>query len=599
MASETASWGIIMLPPAYIQQLVAIAAEADAAGHGKKDSIYQRACAELGKSRATLLRHLKSVSVTKPRKRRADADNPALDRTEADLLSAYGLEGFRKNNRKITSLTETIEVLRQNGLVRAERLDTKTGELVPLSDSAISRALSVYQVHPEQLRRPTPHTRLQSKHPNHVWQVDGSVCVIYYLPDGGSELVELDDAVHYKNKPENLKAIEQFRVIRYVLTDHASGLLRYRYYPHAESGEHTIRFLAWAMAAKGGNDPFHGAPAIIMVDPGATSGGLVQRFCNRMGIQLIINKRRNPRAKGSVEKGNHLVETSFEQALRYMKQRPSDFNTLNDFAQAYQLWWNATKVHSRHNKTRLDVWMTISTEQLRSTPGADILLQLATEEPIKRQVQGDLTVQYKNRIWDVSEVPGVYVKSDVFVHWHPFMVDTVMAVVWDADGKERHIALPEIKKTEFGFYDSSATIGEAHSAKPDTGVDTNRKRIQQIAAGTATLADTEKKRSGTHYTPFDGAIDPLAASKQELPTYLHKQGRPGGMAEPVVELLRMNAVQMAKWLSGRLREEWQPSMLADLQKRFPDGATEPELERVLLDLRAGRTVGGKARLQAV
>lgn len=597
--ASAASWGLIMFDPAYIRQLVGIADEVAAVGHGDKESIYQRACAQLGKSRATLLRHLKQVAVSKPRKRRSDAGQVTLSLDEADIISAYCLEGYRKNNRKITPLSEAIDVLRKNKLIIAATLDTETGELVPLSESAIARALRTYTLHPEQLRRATPHTRLRSLHPNHVWEVDASVCVIYYLPDGNAALVELDDAVHYKNKPQNLKAIEQFRVIRYVLADHASGVIRYRYYPHAESGEHTVRFLAWAIAPKGGNDPFHGAPLIVMVDPGATSGGLVRRFCQRMGIELIVNKTGNARAKGSVEKANHLVETSFEQALRYMQHRPADFNALNALADTYQLWWNATKIHSRTHRTRLDVWLTISAEQLRSTPKAEVLLQLATHEPIKRQVQGDLTVSFKNRIWAVKDVPGVYVKSDVFVHWHPFMDDTAMAVVWDEDGRERHIALPEIKKNELGFHDNAAIIGEEHKAKPDTIADTNRKRIQQLAAGTDTLAETEKKRSGKQYTPFDGKVDPLIAAKQPLPVFMPKRSTALNLNAPTEELLRKNITQMALWLRGKLGDDYQPTMLADLQKRFPDGATEPELKQVLDDLRAGRTAGGRAKLHAV
>ena len=585
--------------PAYIQQLVGIADAVAAAGHGDKEPIYQRACEQLGKSRGTLLRHLKQVAVSKPRKRRADAGVVALSAVDADMVSAYCMEGYRKNNRKITSVKEAIKVLRDNGLITAATLDTETGELTPLSDSAIANGLRAHVLHPEQLRQATPHTNLQSLHPNHVWQVDGSVCVIYYLPDGGAELVELDDAVHYKNKPQNMKAIEQFRVIRYVLADHASGVIRYRYYPHAESGEHTVRFLAWAMAPKSGDDPFHGAPMIVMVDPGATSGGLVRRFCTRMGIELIVNKRRNPRAKGSVEKGNHLVETSFEQALRFMKKRPTDFNALNALAETYQLWWNATQLHSRTKRTRFAVWLTITAEQLRITPCAEALLSLATDEPIKRQVRGDLTVSFKNRTWKVDRVPGVYVKSDVYVHWHPFIADTAMAVIWGEDGQEQHIALYEDKLNALGFRDSAAVIGTNHTAKPDTVADANRKRIHRLAAGTDTLAATEKKRDNKHYVPFDGRVDPLLASRQGLATFLPKRGTALNIQVPAVELLKLSQVQAAKWLLGRLGGEYRAELLADVQARFPNGATEEDLEQVLADLAAGRSAGGKANLRAV
>jgi len=595
----TAIWGVISVEPAYIQQLVSVADELVKAGHGDKESIYQKACEQLGKSRATLIRHLKHVTVSKPRKRRIDAGQVTLTREDADIIAAYLIEGYRKNNRKITSLQEAVEVLQQNGLIAASMIDESTGEMTRLSISAISRALKVYNLHPDQLRQATPHTRLKSLHPNHVWEVDASVCVIYYLPDGGAEMVELDEAVHYKNKPHNVAAIEQFRVIRYVLADHTSGLIRYRYYPHAESGEHTVRFLAWAMAKKDGNDPFHGAPMILMVDPGATSGGLVKRFCHRMGIELIVNKTRNARAKGSVEKANHLVETSFEQTLRYLKPRPSSFEMLNSLAEQYQLWWNQTKIHSRTNRARFAVWLTITAEQLRVTPTAEVLLQLATQEPIKRQVRGDLTVSFKNRVWNVADVPGVSVKGDVYVHWHPFVADTAMAVIWGEDGHEQHIALPEITMNEYGFHDNANTIGEAYHAKADTVTDTNRKRIQQIAAGTTTLAETEKLRSKADYIAFGGKVDPLLPSKEQLPTMLPKRGTDIGINVPTVELTRMNIVQMARWLKSRLADDYQPTMLADLQNQFPEGATEPEMEDVLAHIRAGRTTGGKARLQAV
>lgn len=585
--------------PAYIKSLISVATAAEAAGHGNKELIYRQACEVLGKSRATLLAHIKRVAVTKPRKRRNDAGCVELDLADAEKIAAYAEAGYRKNNRKITPLKEVLEVLRKNGEILAGVVNKETGDVRLLSVSAVARGLRVYGMHPEQLRQATPHSNLQSLHPNHVWEVDASVCVIYYLPDGGAALVEMDEAVHYKNKPENLKAIEQFRVIRYVMADHASGVIRYRYYPHAESGEHTVQFLAWAMAKKDGNDPIHGAPFIVMVDPGATSGGLVQRFCLRMNIELIINKDHNARAKGSVEKANHLIETSFEQTLRYLKQRPRNFDEINALAHKYQLWWNATKIHSRHGKTRFEAWLSIQREQLRVTPSADILLSLATQEPIKRQVKGDLTVMFKNRDWDVSGVPGVMVKGNVFVHWHPFMTDTAMAVVWGEDGQEQHIALPERKKNALGFFEDAAIIGQEHKARPDTIAETNRKRIAQIAAGTTTQAETDKKRAKKDYLPFDGRIDPLIASRVELPRFIDKRGVDSGVMPPTVELLRMTTVQMAKWLRGRLGDNYQPTLVAELGKQFPDGVTEPELEQVLSELMAGRTVGGKARLQAV
>lgn len=588
------------MSPVYLQQLSIIADNADKAGHGNKEPIYQAACETLGISRAALFADLKKVKVSKQRKRRSDAGLVELDKEEALIISAYLSEGRRNNNRKITSLEMTVDTLRANGTVWAAAIDAETGEMRKLSYSAVANGLRAYMLHPEQLCQATPHTNLQSLHPNHVWQIDASVCVIYYLPDGGSELVEMDEAVHYKNKPENLKAIEQFRVIRYVVVDHASGLIAYRYYPHAESGEHTVRFMAWAMAAKHDGNPFNGKPKIVMVDPGATSGGLVKRFCQRVEIELIVNKVHNARAKGSVEKGNHLIETSFEQTLKYLNPRPTSFAELNALAEEYQLAWNSTVIHTRTKKTRMAVWLTITPQQLITTPNAVVLLSLATHEPIKRVVNGDMTVNFKTRVWDVSDVPNVTVKGEVFVHWHPFMANTAMAVVWDADGREQHIALLERVRNELGFFEDAAVIGQEHKARADTVADTNRKRIQRIAAGTDSLAATEKKRAKKGYIPLEHlGIDPLISSKTELPAFLPKRGTEIDLKIPVTEFLKKNHAAMGKFLLGRLGSEYKSEYLQELIKQFPEGATEPELEEVLANLANGKTTAGRPRLAAV
>ena len=589
----------IEMSASYIAQLISVADQAAMAAHGTKEIVYQRACNALDVSRATLMAHIKKVSLGASRKRRKDAGKVQLPYAEAFLISAYCMRGYRQNEKKITTIKEAVEVLRVNHKILGGTVDTTTGEICFLSDSAIHQGLRAYTLHPDQLRRPTPHRPLKSRGPNDVWEVDASVCVIYYLPDGETEMMELDQAVHYKNKPENLKAIEQFRVIRYVLSDHASGVIRYRYYPHAESGEHTVAFLAWAMAPKDDNDPFQGAPAKVMVDPGATAGGLVRRFCKLLDIMLIVNKAHNPRAKGQVEKANHQVETSFEQTLRYLKPRPRNFDELNEEALTYQLWWNHTKEHSRTEQTRFAVWLTISAVQLRTTPSAEVLLSLATHEPMRRQVNGDLTVHFKNRLWNVQEVPGAIVKGDVFIHWHPFIPDTAMAVVFDEQGVEQHIALPEITKGKYGYAEHGAYIGEDYQAMPDTMADTNRKAVLKLAAGTETLKAAEKKSAKKDFVPFDGQIDPLKASKAPLPTFLPRQGQALEVISPEVQLLRKNPTQMALWMRGRLGDDYRPTVLALLTWRFPEGATEPELEQVLTEMTATKPDPGQAALGVV
>jgi hypothetical protein len=564
--------------------------------HSEKGPVVEAGAAELGISKPAFYRLLQRVTVS-DRKRRADAGGFELSREEADTISAYLMEGYRLNEKRGRTLETTVDVLRANGEIRAERVDVATGEIRPLSYSAIARALRGYGVHPEQLRRPTPHQALKSRHPNHVWQVDGSVCVLYYLPGGGVGVEELDPAVHYKNKPHNLKAIEEQRVIRYVLTDHATNVIRWRYYPHAETAEHTVRFLAWAMAPKANpSDPFHGRPVILMVDPGATAGGLVKRFCARLGIHLIVNKRRNARAKGSVEGAQNRVELAFEHGLRDQKTAIRSFEQLNQAAEVFQLWWNATKKHTRHGMTRFDAWMHIREHELIKTRSEDVLLSLATREPQKRRVNGDLTAEFQGRTWSVKDVPGVMVKGDVFLHWHPFE-DCAMAVVTDADGNERHIELPDVTGTvdplngEWGFQAMAPVIGEEFKSPGDTETDRNRKRISMIASGAKTLEADEKLRGRKDFQSFGGRIDPYKEAKEtELPAYLAKRGTDLQIAAPTVELIPLNHVQAAKWLRARLGDDWRPEHLQQIQREYPDGVPEAELPAL-----AERLSRGEAR----
>ena len=68
------------MTPALTEKLVETARAARDAGHGKRGAIYDAACAELGMSRATLLRRLKEVSVTD--KRRAQRPDPRRSRAD-------------------------------------------------------------------------------------------------------------------------------------------------------------------------------------------------------------------------------------------------------------------------------------------------------------------------------------------------------------------------------------------------------------------------------------------------------------------------------------------------------------------------------------
>lgn len=557
---------------------------------GERGAIVAEACAALGGISASAFYRWLEPHVLRDRKRRDDYGDLCLDRAEATVLSAYLMASLSGTGKQRATLTQTVEILRANGAIKARRVDMGTGEIIPLCDSTIAKALRAYGLHPEQLRRPKAHIRMSTEHPNQLWQVDASVCAVFYLPEGGTAIMDVRDAEVYKNKPGNAKAIEQWRVIRYVLTDHCSGVIRWRYYPHSESGENTVRFLAWCMARpRPATDPFHGAPLDLMSDPGATAATLVKRFCKRLGIHLQVNKPHSPRAKGQVEQGQNLIETRFEHGLKFQRSRVTSIEALNAMADTYQVHMNATKPHSRHGQTRFAAWSRITAEQLRIvTVDEAALLMLATREPESRKVSGDLTVSFQGKPWDVRGVPGVEPGAKVHVHWHPFMANTAMAVVADQDGQEIHIELPEVTQDANGFLSNSVPYGEYHGLK-DTRLDTNRKQVAMAATGEASVEAAEKAmdRKDTVFFPGESGerINPFkAAEEADLPAWLPKRGTPLAAGQNLrVELKPLDRVEMAarvKSIAADRGVAWSRELYARLVGMHPEGCPESDLETV-------------------
>lgn len=147
----------ITIPPAMAQAVAEVARAVASAPHGGKGSVYAQACQQLGISLPTLHRYLGALSVRPARRQRADAGDCTLSADEARIISGMLMESMRKNNKRLLSIGQAVEVLRANGAVVAARLDDDTGELVPLSDAAIARALRAYSLHPDQLTRAAPN----------------------------------------------------------------------------------------------------------------------------------------------------------------------------------------------------------------------------------------------------------------------------------------------------------------------------------------------------------------------------------------------------------------------------------------------------------
>ncbi len=589
------------LNPATVQRLVQLVQAVATAPRGTKQALYQAACAELGISLPTLYRHIQEVTVKPERKQRSDAGDVALTRDEAIAISALLMSSHRKTSKRLLSIGQAVDVLIANGEIRAESRNEETGELKRLSDSAIARALRSYSLHPDQLNRPTPAVELKSLHPNHVWQIDASLCVLYYLnartqKESGLQVMEHDR--FYKNKPGNLKRIEADRVWSYEVTDHNSGSIYVNYVMGAESGTNLAESFIGAIQKRDG-DPMHGVPFILMMDMGsANTSGLFGNLARRLQVQLIPHAPGNARATGQVEKARDLIERSFESGLRLAPV--ADLAELNAQAQRWACWYNGNKVHSRHGKTRYDQWMTIAQEQLRIAPPAELCFELLTHTPETRKVSDFLTVSFKGREFDVSGVPSVMVGEKLHITLNPYQTDAAQVVLKDADGNELLLSIPLVARNDDGFREDANVIGEDYGRPADTVLDTNRKEVQRFVYGAETDTEAAAQRAAGA-TPFGSRIDPYKVIEQAPQrTFMAKRGEElatrvttASTPLPVRTLSTFEAAQALVAMGVTMN----PELVSTLKSLHPDGVPENELDTLhaRMTVRTGlRVVNGGA-----
>lgn len=595
------------LSPAMYEELAGVARAAQAAGHGGKTAIYQEAAQRLGVSVPTLLTRLKQVRVGKPRKRRSDAGACVLTRDEALLIAATVEETRRLTGTGELPLDEAVAALRASGKILAGRVDAQTGEFTALSTSAIRRALVQYNCHPGQLAAPTPASRLRSPSPNWCWQIDASVSRQYFLADDGAQV--MDRRVYYRGKPGNFQKINDRRLWRYVVTDHASGYIEAFYVQGAESAANVLATLIYVMTERAGS-VMYGVPKYLMADPGsAMTAGTTRSFLDALGVELIINEVGNARAKGQVENAQYIVETHFEAALK-LQQPVTSLAEINALAAQWCRAYNATAIHSRTGTTRQAAYLTIVDRQL--APSVDVLRTLATTAPVSRKVR-DYRIKHDGALWDVSGLPGVLNDGTLEVVCNALDPTTLRVLVTGEDGKPAHYLAPRVEFGAYGFEAGAATIGVEHKATPETPVDAARKEMERLAMGVQTTAEAVAARKAKRRA-FGDAIDPTKPWREaKVPEALPRAATPSQVEAPAIVApaatlpsLRPQYVptplthaEMARGLKRRVEERggaWGADQYARMAALWPDGVPEERLDECAVVLMRGglRAVAGGA-----
>lgn len=316
--------------------------------------------AHYGVTTATINRYAAARGI-RFRKERKTKGQSAATRESCLAASALLLSSRRKSNEIPLPAVDAKMILEDSG--------RDTGGV---SASRFIARLRQEKISAKDMLRPTPHQRLLSKHPNHVWQFDVTNCLQYFLDAKG--LGERDtEMTMYKNKiVKTAKAIKK-ELLRYVVVDHCSGAFYMQYfYATGERAADGSAFLFRAMrpkdeliknlwngdsAPKLGKFRMHGVPFMLVVDRGSIATAKAnQALFEALRIELNMHMPGNPRAKGAVE-GMMKYINRFEARLKF--QRPADLNELNRWALDWCIYINAA-VKMRDIAPRSVLWSYIT-----------------------------------------------------------------------------------------------------------------------------------------------------------------------------------------------------------------------------------------------
>ena len=568
-------------------------AKLEAAPHGGRDAIVDAAAAFVGKSKTTVYRALRKLGYNTQRKPRADKGTSVISDDELASIAAIQHAATRKTGKRLASAKTAVEIAAANGLAARQ-----------YSPSTVNRQLRERGLSGAQMRRAAPHVQLASRHPNHMWQIDPSYCVLYYLK-AGKGLAVMDEAQFYKNKPHNFAKIARDRVLRYVCVDHCTGAFYCRYYNvSGENAETMFDFLMRAMGSKDKqHNPFEGVPKILYWDKGsANQSSLILALLAGLGIEHHAHVKGNSRAKGSVEKHNDIIETNFESRLTFA--HIESIEQLNAACERWQRHFQATHVHSRHGMTRFAAWRKITPEQLIARPPLELCRVLLTGKAEQRTVGGDYHISYAipgygSRRYRVADVDNIRIGETVTVQVNPYAAPSIWVSHPDRYGKMQRYEIAPLEVDDWGFAADAVPVDGHFQQAPDDVLTTNRKTLDEMAWGTRDAQEVDRLRNSKSAPAFAGALNPFTALAAPAPgktMHFPRNGRPREIATAAPQQLPVNPLFVPAPAAPReerilpvmdfirycAREMTvTPELNAEIRATYPDGLPESAFEDAL------------------
>lgn len=568
----------------------------DTAAHGQAGGIVDEVCAHLGWSPAKLYNRLRSVGWTSGRKTRSDKGTTSLPAESLAMLAASQRESLRANGKQILYTPDANQILLSNGYD------------IPVSASQINRLMRDRKLSVDTQRKAGAVQELRSLHPNHVHEVDPSLCVLYYMR-GKQAIMEADK--FYKNKWDNYAKV-LLKVWRYVLWDHTSSTIVFKYFEAKGENPATLYdFLIWAWSKQPGREA-HGVPKIMIWDKGsANTSAPIRNLCEALEVVAITHKAGAARVKGGVEGANNIIECKFESRLKLEPVHSVD--ELNAAALAWQNAFNADLIPHQDNRlrrnnivlgSRYDLWRTIAAEQLRTLPdnAVEVCRPLLEGREETRKVSHKLAISYRHpradhaMVYHLAGFDGINAGDEVRVRPLLFGECAIHIRAQRYDGEDLIFrAEPEQDYDRYGRRNASPIIGQEYKSLPDTMIEQAAKAMDALAYPEQDAAAARSKQEA----PFGGQIN----AHSHLADIYHPEAMPRRGSEisvPMrahVEIKPLNHVEAASRLRT-LVPGWGVEHMKRLKAGWPEGVMEENLEQTAAALR-GEEPAQKARLALV
>lgn len=579
------------LPPKdLLQDLFALAERWAAAAHGGKGALIDAFAQAKGMQRQRVYAWLREhAGHRSDRKSRADAGRTRLPTATLQFIAASVHQSVRNNGISTKPIGVAMNIAHHNGLevnvsasrvatlLRSQRLDVKT--------QATARN----------------HQRLRSLHPNHVHQIDPSLCLVYYF--NGQQRV-IDEATFNKNKPVAMEKVK-LKVWRYVRYDHASRSLDVRYFEAAGENQASLfDFLlhTWGLHPQRVS---HGLPKLLLWDKGSanTSAG-IRRLLDALGVRHETHATHHAWVKGGVENGNWIVERHFESRLR---DEPVDnVEQLNASAERWVRDYNAHAIRHVDARVQADdgqrhvrdnLWNLIAHHPgaLVAMPPREVCAYFMRGKEETRVIRdGQISFVHpqagRSQTYNLQAWAKDFANGDK-VRVSPMLLgDSLLRVELDRHGQPPLMVElePEREFDAYGRPLSATVLGEERRSAPHNAAQEAAKTLAAAAYGEGTSLEQAEKLRAKNTRPFQhlnggqGVVAHSQLGQAELPKRLLPVGllasTPALQAEAAQRAVRLLTLfETAQWLAQQ-GLTLNPERHALLRQWHPDGVPEDQLD---------------------